>query len=85
MSAAALILPSSVFSRLTISRGVPVGAKKPNQVPDSYPGTPDSATVGSRGAAALRLALLVASVLSEDAGGAKTLTKDDLDDLFKID
>jgi len=28
---------------------------------------------------------LVASVLSEDAGGAKTLTKDDLDDLFKMD
>ncbi len=28
---------------------------------------------------------LVASVLSEDAGGAKKLTRDDLDDLFKID
>ena len=28
---------------------------------------------------------LVASVLSEDAGGAKTLTRDDLDDLFKMD
>lgn len=28
---------------------------------------------------------LVASVLSEDAGGAKTLTRSDLDDLFKID
>jgi SNF2 family DNA or RNA helicase len=28
---------------------------------------------------------LVASVLSEDAGGAKTLTKDDLEDLFKLD
>jgi superfamily II DNA or RNA helicase len=28
---------------------------------------------------------LVASVLSEDAGGAKTLTRDDLDDLFKVD
>jgi superfamily II DNA or RNA helicase len=28
---------------------------------------------------------LVASVLSEDAGGAKTLSRDDLDDLFKID
>jgi superfamily II DNA or RNA helicase len=28
---------------------------------------------------------LVATVLSEDAGGAKKLTKDDLDDLFKID
>jgi cell cycle protein kinase DBF2 len=28
---------------------------------------------------------LVASVLSEDAGGAKTLTRDDLDDLFKME
>jgi superfamily II DNA or RNA helicase len=28
---------------------------------------------------------LVASVLSEDAGGAKRLTRDDLDDLFKVD
>jgi SNF2 family DNA or RNA helicase len=28
---------------------------------------------------------LVASVLSEDAGGAKTLTKDDLSDLFSLD
>ncbi len=28
---------------------------------------------------------LVASVLSEDAGGAKTLTRDDLDDLFKLE
>jgi SNF2 family DNA or RNA helicase len=28
---------------------------------------------------------LVASVLSEDSGGAKTLTRDDLDDLFKMD
>jgi SNF2 family DNA or RNA helicase len=28
---------------------------------------------------------LVASVLSEDAGGAKKLTRDDLDDLFKVD
>jgi superfamily II DNA or RNA helicase len=28
---------------------------------------------------------LVASVLSEDAGGAKKLTKEDLDDLFKVD
>ena len=28
---------------------------------------------------------LVASVLSEDAGGAKKLTRDDLDDLFKMD
>jgi len=28
---------------------------------------------------------LVASVLSEDAGGAKTLTKDDLSDLFALD
>jgi superfamily II DNA or RNA helicase len=28
---------------------------------------------------------LVASVLSEDAGGAKRLTRDDLDDLFKMD
>jgi SNF2 family DNA or RNA helicase len=28
---------------------------------------------------------LVASVLSEDAGGAKTLTREDLDDLFRLD
>lgn len=28
---------------------------------------------------------LVSSVLSEDAGGAKTLTRDDLDDLFKLE
>jgi SNF2 family DNA or RNA helicase len=28
---------------------------------------------------------LVASVLSEDAGGAKTLTKEDLSDLFSLD
>jgi SNF2 family DNA or RNA helicase len=28
---------------------------------------------------------LVASVLSEDSGGAKTLTRDDLDDLFKME
>jgi superfamily II DNA or RNA helicase len=28
---------------------------------------------------------LVASVLSEDAGGAKTLSREDLDDLFKLD
>lgn len=28
---------------------------------------------------------LVASVLSEDSGGAKTLTRDDLDDLFKLE
>ena len=28
---------------------------------------------------------LVASVLSEDSGGAKKLTKDDLDDLFRLD
>ncbi len=28
---------------------------------------------------------LVASVLSEDAGGAKKLTRDDLDDLFRVD
>jgi SNF2 family DNA or RNA helicase len=28
---------------------------------------------------------LVASVLSEDAGGAKTLTKDDLSDLFSLE
>ncbi len=28
---------------------------------------------------------LVASVLSEDAGGAKRLTRDDLDDLFRVD
>lgn len=28
---------------------------------------------------------LVASVLSEDAGGAKTLSRDDLDDLFRLD
>ncbi|HET9958930.1 MAG TPA: SNF2-related protein [Polyangiaceae bacterium] len=28
---------------------------------------------------------LVSSVLSEDAGGAKTLSRDDLDDLFKVD
>ena len=28
---------------------------------------------------------LVASVLSEDSGGAKTLSRDDLDDLFRID
>jgi SNF2 family DNA or RNA helicase len=28
---------------------------------------------------------LVASVLSEDAGGAKKLTKDDLDDLFRLE
>jgi hypothetical protein len=27
----------------------------------------------------------VAAVLSEDAGGAKTLSRDDLDDLFRID
>jgi hypothetical protein len=28
---------------------------------------------------------LVGAVLSEDAGGAKKLTKQDLDDLFKFD
>jgi SNF2 family DNA or RNA helicase len=28
---------------------------------------------------------LVASVLTEDAGGAKTLTRDDLDDLFRLE
>ena len=28
---------------------------------------------------------LVASVLSEDSGGAKTLSREDLDDLFKLD
>jgi SNF2 family DNA or RNA helicase len=28
---------------------------------------------------------LVNSVLSEDVGGAKNLSKDDLDDLFKLD
>lgn len=28
---------------------------------------------------------LVAAVLTEDSGGAKKLTKDDLDDLFRLD
>ena len=58
------ILRSAAPTRVTISAGVPVGAIIPNQVLVSKPGMPDSAMVGSEGAAALRFALLMASACS---------------------
>src|SRR3954470_19753890 len=45
----------------TIARGVPLGAATTNQVSNSYPGTPASATVGSSGMAALRFMLVTAN------------------------
>ena len=44
-----------------VARGVPLGVSTPNQVTESKPGMPFSAMVGMAGAAALRLALLMAT------------------------
>jgi len=51
----------SWLNRATTSRGVPAGASSAYQVPDSKPGTPVSAIVGSCGVAALRRALVTPS------------------------
>src|SRR5438445_2739761 len=48
-------------SRCTMAAGVWAGARMPNHIVDSYPGSPASCTVGSSGAAALRRALVTAS------------------------
>src|SRR5438105_12386471 len=42
-------------------RGVPAGARRPNQVSTSKPGSPDSATVGNSAALATRCALVTAT------------------------
>ena len=52
---------SSRFRRCTISGGVPAGAKTPNQLLNSMPGTPISVKVGTLGIDASRRAPVTAS------------------------
>src|SRR3712207_6122790 len=51
---------TSVFRRLTIGSAVPAFTRKPNQVLDSKPGKPDSATVGTSGRSETRLVAVTA-------------------------
>src|SRR6218665_456646 len=55
---------SSALRRAITSGGVPAGASRPFRAIAPEPGRPDSATVGSSGAAPERLALVTASALS---------------------
>ncbi len=63
-SAEAVARRISPLSRETISLGVPAGANTPYHDTASYPGNPDSATVGTSGAIAVRAALVTASARS---------------------
>jgi hypothetical protein len=48
--------PTTLFSRLMTTRGVPAGTAMPSHVDMSKPATPDSATVGRSGIAWVRRA-----------------------------
>src|SRR5688572_6987108 len=52
---------TDVLIVLTISRAVPVGAKRPHQFAYSKPGTPDSAIAGRPGISGVGFGLLTAS------------------------
>src|SRR5450432_3964037 len=72
------ILAISVDSRVTISFGVAAGARMPNQATVSYPGKPDSCTVGTSGSSGERVRVVTASgrslpaFTSGSAGGKLT-------------
>ena len=51
---------ASALSLTMISRGVALGANRPNQLNASNPGSPDSDTVGNSGAVGTRCALVTA-------------------------
>src|SRR5438128_378921 len=54
----------SAFSLVTIAAGVPAGARIPYHEPASYPGSPDSASVGTSGSNAERFFPVTASARS---------------------
>src|SRR6185369_17221037 len=57
----------SAFSRLTNSGDVRTGTRTPTQEVTSYPGSPDSAIVGSSGVNGDRCALVTGSALTRPA------------------
>ena len=76
------IFAISEDKRLTISLGVAAGARIPNHATVSYPGNPDSATVGTSGNRGERLRVVTASARSlpaftkGTAGGMFTIIAD---------
>ena len=64
MSGEFMISTTVPFNFFTIAGGVPVGANSPYQLSSSYPGRPDSATVGTPGKAGVRCSVVTASALS---------------------
>jgi NitT/TauT family transport system substrate-binding protein len=63
-SGASSAAETALLSFSTIAGGVPAGASIPHQLLASYPGTPDSAIVGTSGITGLRLAPPVPKALS---------------------
>ena len=63
-SASARVSTTALFSRATMSDGVPAGATRPVHSEIAMPDTPASASVGTSGKAGSRLSVVMASARS---------------------